>query len=174
MKNKTNIIFYIISALLIGIVAATIFMPAIKIEHPERFNKLPLFNAILNGLSAISLLISYSYIKKGNKKEHVRFIFLSLLFTFLFLISYLFYHFIHTPTKFGGNGTIKAIYLFILLTHIVLAASMIPLIMFTLKNAFQKKWVQHKKLARFTFPIWLYVSLTGVLVYLLNLFNGAY
>ena len=174
MVNRTNILFYIISILLVGIVALTIFMPVIKIEHPERFDTLPLLNAILNGLSAVSLLISYAYIKKKNKKAHVRFIFLSLSFTFIFLISYLYYHFIHTPTKFGGNGFIKVIYLFILLTHIVLAAGMIPLIMFTLHYAYQKRWKQHKKLARYTFPIWLYVSLTGVMVYLLNLFHGAY
>ena len=85
----------------------------------------------------------------------------------IFLISYLIYHFFTEPTKYGGTGILKVIYLLVLTTHIILAALILPLILLTLIRALQERFDKHKRLARYTWPLWLYVALTGVLVYLM-------
>ncbi len=168
MKTKSNIIVLSISILLVIIIALTIFMPPMEIKNSKNLDILPLFNAIFNALSFFALILAYIFIKKGNKKGHVLMIFTALFFTLLFLVSYLLYHFTHKPTPYGGTGYLKIVYLFILATHIILAATMLPVIMFTLKEAFSKNYEKHKKIAKWALPMWLYVSFTGVLVYLLN------
>ncbi len=168
MKTKSSFLVFLISGLIIGVILLTIFLPPFQIDNTQTFAKLPFYNALLNGLSFLSLLLAYYFVKKGKIKEHIYFIFTALFFTTLFLFSYLLYHFTNKPTPFGGGGAIKVFYLILLGTHIILAAMMLPLILFTLKEAFEKNYTKHKKIARWTLPIWLYVSLTGVLVYLLN------
>jgi putative membrane protein len=91
----------------------------------------------------------------------------ALVLSSLFLISYVFYHYISAPTKYGGDGILKSIYYFILLTHILLAAVILPFILFTFYQALNGQFDKHKKVARWTFPVWLYVAITGVLVYFL-------
>jgi len=168
LQFKNKILVVISTILIIGLVILSVVLDDFKVDNPEDYIFLPKLNAILNGLSFISLVIAYRFIKKGNKKRHVNFIILALIFTVLFLVSYLTYHFISPPTKFGGEGLIKYFYLFILLSHVLLAGVILPLIMITILLAIENKFDMHKKYATITLPLWLYVSLTGVIVFLLN------
>jgi len=168
LKTKHKIIIAAISSIVLILVILSVVLKDFKVENPKRFLILPKLNAFLNGLSFISLLFSYYFIKKKNVKRHVGFIMLSLLLTVLFLVSYLTYHFTVPPTHFDETGIIKTFYLLVLLTHVLLAAMIIPLILITLTYAFEKQNDLHKKWAKRTLPLWLYVSLTGVLIYLLN------
>jgi len=154
-----------VSMLIIIFIILTIIAPDLKLFNPEKLAFLPKLNVILNTLSLISLIIALIAIKSKKVKLHVSFIFMALLFTGFFLISYLLYHFSTPPTKFSGEGLSKTLYLFILMTHIPLAAIIIPLVMFTIQKAIQKDYKAHKKFARWTAPIWLYVSFTGILIY---------
>lgn len=128
---------------------------------------LPLINAILNGIAFILLLGALIMIKKKNIKAHRRFIFGAFSATFLFLISYLTYHAMAASTSFGGEGIIRYVYYFILISHILLAIALLPLSLTSLNYGLNMQVAKHRKVARWTMPIWLYVSITGVLVYLL-------
>lgn len=128
---------------------------------------LPLLNAILNGFAFIFLILALVMIKKKNIKAHRNFIFAAFSSTFLFLISYLTYHAMAGSTSFGGDGFLKMTYYFVLITHIILSTALLPLSLFTLAKGLNMQVAKHRKIARWTMPIWLYVSLTGVLVYLL-------
>lgn len=126
---------------------------------------LPTLNASLNSLSAILLLAGYLSIKNGKPELHKKLMISALIVSSAFLTSYLIYHW-HVPSKkFPDLGWIKIVYFFILIPHIILAIVMVPMILKTFWHAFRGEWVAHKKIARITFPIWMYVSITGVIVY---------
>lgn len=128
---------------------------------------LPLINAILNGIAFLLLVGALVSIKKKNIKVHRRFIYAAFSATFLFLISYLTYHAMAGSTSYGGDGALKYIYYFVLITHIMLSTALLPLSLFTLAKGLNMQVAKHRKIARWTMPIWLYVSITGVIVYLL-------
>ncbi len=128
-------------------------------------SNLPAINAFFNFLSTLSLLFGYYSIRKKNTETHKMFMLSALFFSSIFLTGYLFYHYHHGSTKFPNLGWIKTVYLTILIPHIILAAVMVPMIIMTFVYAFQEKWDKHKRLAKVTFPIWLYVSVTGVVIY---------
>lgn len=128
---------------------------------------LPLINAILNGIAFLLLIGALVTIRKGNIKAHRNFIFAAFGATLLFLITYVTYHSLAGSTSFGGEGAIKYFYYFILITHIFLSAILLPLALFTLTRGLNMQVEKHKRIARWTMPIWLYTSFTGVLVYLL-------
>jgi putative membrane protein len=130
-------------------------------------SNLPALNAFFNLLSTIALILGYYFIKKKNEVLHKRFMISAFVFSTIFLIGYLFYHYHHGSTKFPELGWIKTIYLSILFPHIILATVMVPMIIMTFKYAFTQNWEKHRKLARITFPIWIYVSVTGVIIYLM-------
>jgi uncharacterized membrane protein YozB (DUF420 family) len=126
---------------------------------------LPTLNASLNSVAGVLLLSGYIAIKKNHRDLHRGFMVAALLVSAAFLTSYLIYHY-HVPSKkFPELGFIKTIYLTILIPHIILAAAMVPMILKTFWHAYRQEWDKHKKIARITFPIWMYVSVTGVLVY---------
>ncbi|MCM2348417.1 MAG: DUF420 domain-containing protein [Bacteriovoracaceae bacterium] len=128
---------------------------------------LPTLNASLNTIAGILLLFGYISIKQGKKELHKKLMISALLVSAAFLTSYLIYHY-HVPSKkFPDLGWIKTVYLVILIPHIILAAVMVPMILKTFWHAFRGEWEKHKKIARITFPIWMYVSVTGVIVYLM-------
>lgn len=129
------------------------------------FQDLPSLNASLNAISASLLLVGFVAIKKGRRDLHIKLMVTALFFSAAFLTSYLIYHFNVPSKKFPGFGLIKTVYLLILIPHIILAAGMVPMILKTFWHASRQEWDKHKKIARITFPIWMYVSLTGVLVY---------
>lgn len=128
---------------------------------------LPPIYATINGLTAVTLVIAVSAIKRGNIKLHENLIKLCMVFSSLFLVMYVAYHMTSESTKFGGEGTIRYIYYFILVTHIVLSVVIIPFVLFTFVRGIAGAYERHKKLARITYPMWLYVAVTGVIVYLM-------
>ncbi len=128
---------------------------------------LPTLNASLNTIAGFLLLNGYIAIKKGKKELHKKLMISALGFSAAFLTSYLIYHYNVPSKKFPDLGWIKTLYLIILVPHIILAALMVPMILKTFWHAFRGEWDRHKKIAKITFPIWMYVSVTGVLVYLM-------
>ena len=128
---------------------------------------LPLINAVINGMTFFVLIGGLVAIKNKNIDLHKRFMTLALILSVFFLIIYVVYHALAASTSFGGEGIIRTIYYFILITHIVLAACLAPLVLITYVRALSGKFDKHRKLAKITLPIWLYVSLTGVLVYIM-------
>lgn len=132
---------------------------------------LPAVNAVFNSLSAFFLVSGLVAIKNNQKKWHIRFMFAALVSSAIFLVTYLIYHHFHGDSKFGGEGLIRSLYFFILISHIALSIVQLPLILSTLWHVYNKEFEKHKKLARWTWPVWLYVSSTGVLIFfILNIF----
>ena len=128
---------------------------------------LPAVNAFFNSMSAVCLVWGFLAIRRGNQKLHIKLMLSALTFSFLFLISYLTYHAFHGDTSFQGEGWIRPFYFFILISHILLSAVVLPLVMTTVYFAATGNFTKHPKIARITLPLWLYVSVTGVLVYLM-------
>ncbi|MDE0908547.1 MAG: DUF420 domain-containing protein [SAR324 cluster bacterium] len=160
----------------IGVISVGVFVfllwllylrePVTTTETPD-FSFMPLLNAILNGLSACCIAVGVWAIRNDNRTLHIRMMLSALTFSAVFLVGYIVYHSFHGNTRFQGEGLIRGVYLFILFSHIVLSAVMLPMIFSTVFFAGAERFESHRKLARWTFPIWLYVSVTGVLVYLI-------
>lgn len=130
-------------------------------------DNLPLVNAIINGTVSVLLILGVYFIRNKNKAAHQKCMTASVALSALFLISYVAYHVTHESTTFEGEGLARNIYLFILLTHIVLAMVIAPLVLITYVRALSQRFDSHRKIARITFPMWLYVTLTGVAVYIM-------
>jgi len=124
-------------------------------------------NALLNATSATFVALGIFAIRAGKRDTHMRLMIAATATSALFLVSYIVYHSFHGDTKFLGQGAIRPIYFFILISHILLSMAVVPMILSTLFFAITKRFQQHRKIAKWTYPVWLYVSVTGVLVYLL-------
>jgi putative membrane protein len=162
-------------------VAVIILVPQAKIDFGFNTRFLPLFHAILNSSTAILLIASLYFIKNGLIKAHKTANLMAVVLSSIFLISYVIYHASNPSTRFGDlnhdgvlseeerltAGSLRYVYYFILSTHIILSGVIVPLVLFTLQKAFQEKFDKHRKLAKITWPIWLYVAVTGVVVYLM-------
>jgi len=133
----------------------------------EPLTFLPPIYATINGITAIVLVTAVVMIKKGNRVAHERLMKLAITLSVCFLLLYIGYHMTSESTEFGGEGVIKYVYYFILLTHIVLSIAVIPLVLITYVKALALRFDKHKKIAKITFPLWLYVAVTGVIVYLM-------
>lgn len=123
----------------------------------------------LNVVTAVVLVAAFLYIKKGNLVMHQRMIYLAMGLSVLFLGSYVLYHITTPVTTYGGDGFVSYIYYFLLITHVVLAAVILPFILFTFNRAFTGYFERHRRMARWVFPIWLYVAITGPICYLMLL-----
>lgn len=134
---------------------------------PEFISYLPHVNACLNTTSAILLFTGYRFIRARNVAAHRACQIAALCISILFLASYLTYHFNHGATKFQGTGIVRPIYFTILTTHTILAIVIVPLVILTFFRAFRGDFGRHRRIARVTLPLWLYVSVTGVIVYLM-------
>ena len=131
-------------------------------------------NATLNAASALSLFAGLAAIRKGNWKTHRNLMLLALFFSAVFLVSYIIYHTFHGDSKFLGEGLIRPVYFAILISHVVLSVVALPLILITVSLSLTKRFAHPKKWAKWTFPLWAYVSVTGVAVYvLLKTFGSA-
>lgn len=128
---------------------------------------LPPIYATINGLTAVVLVIAVMAIKNGKRKLHENLMKVAISLSVLFLVMYVAYHMTSDSTKFGGEGAIKYIYYFILITHICLSVIIIPFVLVTYVRALAERFDKHKKIAKITFPMWLYVAVTGVIVYLM-------
>lgn len=124
-------------------------------------------NASLNGTSAVLLVCGYTAIRRGNKTVHKRFMLSAFTVSVAFLISYVIYHLRVGHVLFQGQGWIRPVYFTLLLSHTILAAVIVPLILITLRRAWLERFDKHRIIARWTLPIWLYVSVTGVVIYVL-------
>ena len=132
------------------------------------FNDLPAFNASFNGLAAVFLTAGFIFIKRKNRGAHAKCMIGAVISSALFLVGYLTYHFGgHGLTRFVNPSWFRPIYLTLLTTHTILAATIVPMIIITLSRALRERFDKHKKIARWTWPLWMYVSLTGVLIYFL-------
>ena len=154
-----------IVSVVIPLAVAALF--GIKIPNVEPLSFLPPIYASVNGLTALLLIAAVVAIKKGNKKLHEQLTTAAIICSVLFLVMYVAYHMTSDSTSFGGEGVVKYIYLFILFTHIVLSIVVIPFVLITFMRARLGNFPQHKKIAKITFPLWLYVAVTGVVVYLM-------
>lgn len=133
----------------------------------EPLSFLPPVYATINGLTAVFLVMAVVAIKKGNRKLHESLMKLCILFSVLFLVMYVAYHMTSDPTPYGGDGPLKMIYFFILISHITLSIGVIPMVLVTYVRALSQRFDKHRKIAKITFPVWLYVAVTGVIVYLM-------
>ncbi|HKU72428.1 MAG TPA: DUF420 domain-containing protein [Pyrinomonadaceae bacterium] len=133
----------------------------------EYISYLPHLNACLNGTSAILLFSGWRFIKARNVVAHRACQIGALVVSLLFLTSYLTYHFNHGTTRFQGTGLARPFYFTVLTSHTILAIVIVPLVVLTFYRAFRNDFVRHRRIARITLPLWLYVSITGVIVYLM-------
>ena len=186
-KSIYDILIWIVSVLVPIVVALLLFMkwdydqlvfdmripnsdPIILLENlpiAKPLTFLPPIYATINGLTAILLVLAVYYIKNGKRKIHESLIKVCIALSLSFLVMYIAYHLTTDPTSFGGSGLISYLYFFILITHILLSIVVIPLVLISYSRAIKSKFILHKKIAKITFPIWLYVSTTGVVVYLM-------
>lgn len=135
---------------------------------------LPLLNSIFNSISTLLLIGGFVAIKKGNKEVHMKFMWSALITSAFFLTSYLIFHYLVGSVKFQGQGWIRPVYFTILITHIILAMAIVPMVLKTFYHAVKKEFDKHKKIARWTWPVWMYVSVTGVIIYLFMRLSGSY
>ncbi|MBT8281863.1 MAG: DUF420 domain-containing protein [Muriicola sp.] len=152
-------------SIVIPIVVAVLF--GVRIPDVEPLSFLPPVYASINGLTAVLLVFAVWAIKNGKRQLHQKLMTTCIALSLVFLVMYVAYHMTSDSTPFGGEGWVRYIYYFILITHILLSIAIIPLVLHTYARAYLKNFERHKKLARITFPIWLYVAVTGVVVYLM-------
>ncbi|RAU83524.1 DUF420 domain-containing protein [Pontibacter arcticus] len=170
LTNKNDRQFLTIIAVLsvaIPVVVAVLFLMPKSGESKVDVSFLPPFYAFLNFLTSIALVIGYYQIKKNNTKAHRAAMLTAFGLSSVFLVSYVIYHFFGVRTIYGGDGLLKYIYYFILITHIILAVVIVPLVLLSVYFGITNQLAKHRRISRWTFPIWLYVAVTGVLVYLL-------
>ncbi len=164
-NEKTYKKLITVVSIIIPIAVAALF--TIRIPNVEPLSFLPPIYASINGLTAVLLIAAVIAIKKGNRKLHEQLNTTAILCSAIFLVMYVAYHMTSDSTKFGGEGLVKYVYLFILITHILLSIVIIPFVLITYLRAKLGNFQEHKKIAKITFPLWLYVAVTGVIVYLM-------
>ena len=162
--SKKYNVYIVILSITIPIVVALMFSVKLDVKLPVF---LPPIYATINAITGVLLIIAVWAIKNKKRMLHERLMKTAILCSVVFLMMYLAYHMTSDSTKFGGEGAIKYIYLFILLTHILLSIVVIPFVLLTYVKAITNDFEKHKKIAKITFPLWLYVAVSGVVVYVL-------
>ena len=163
-EKKYNKWIWILS-IVIPIIVVILF--GVKIPNVEPLSFLPPIYATVNGITAVLLLVALWAIKSGKRKLHEGLMKTAIVCSALFLLMYIAYHMTSDSTKFGGEGAIKYLYYIILMSHILLSIVVIPFVLITYVRALAQSFERHKKIARITFPLWLYVAVSGVIVYLM-------
>jgi putative membrane protein len=161
--------YIVILSIVIPLAVAMLF--AVKLKdfgiQVEPLSFLPPIYATINGITAVILVAAVIAIKNGKRKLHERLMTTAIGLSVMFLVMYVAYHMTADATKFGGEGTLRYVYFFLLITHILLSIAIIPLVLMTYVRALAGNFERHRKIAKITFPIWLYVAVTGVVVYLM-------
>jgi putative membrane protein len=161
--------FIVVVSILIPVVVAILF--GVKLKefgyNVEPLSFLPPIYATINGVTAVVLVAAVLSIKDGRVALHKKLMTIAISLSIVFLVMYVAYHMTSESTKFGGEGIIRPIYYFILVSHILLSVAVIPLVLISYVRALAEKFDRHKKIAKIAFPIWLYVAVTGVIVYLM-------
>lgn len=163
-EKRFNRVITVVS-ILVPVVVAILF--GVKLPNVEPLTFLPPIYATINGVTALLLILAVWAIKQGKQKLHQNIMTTCIALSAVFLLMYIAYHMTSESTPFGGEGSIKYIYYFILISHILLSILIIPLVLKTYARAFLGKFEAHRRLAKITFPIWLYVAVTGVVVYIM-------
>ncbi|MEZ5059531.1 MAG: DUF420 domain-containing protein [Saprospiraceae bacterium] len=164
LEKKMNKVAWLLTAVVLLLVG---MMRRIKFDVGIDFGFLPPFHATVNAITALVLVYAFIKIKNKQVEQHRKAIYTAGVLSIIFLLSYVVYHFTTEETTFGGEGTIRYVYFFFLITHVVLAAVIFPFVLFTFNRAYTAQYEKHKKLARWVFPIWLYVAITGPICYLM-------
>ena len=155
----------VVSGLAVSFLLWLLYVHRAPADFAGRWMFLPAFNALLNGLCAISLCAGLYFIKHRNKEAHRRSMLLAFAFSSAFLVSYIVNHALHGDTIFPGVGAVRTLYLSILASHIILSIVALPMVLITFFFSLTGRFAIHRRIARWTFPIWLYVSITGVVVF---------
>ena len=155
------------SGLAVSFLLWLLYMHHASADFAGRWMFLPALNAILNGLCALALCVGFYFIKHHNREAHRASMLVAFAFSCVFLISYIVNHALHGDTIFPGHGTVRTLYLSILASHVILSIVALPMVLTTLFFSLTGRFAMHRRIARWTFPIWLYVSVTGVVVFLL-------
>lgn len=156
----------VVSVLVPIVVAVLLYLP-MRPDLGDWVYFLPHLNGMINTATSIALIAGVIFIKKQNRAAHEAAMTSAFIFGAIFLVAYVIYHASVEPTKFGGEGLVRGIYFFVLGSHILLSMVVLPFVLMTFYFAWTKKFEQHRKWVKFTFPIWLYVSMTGVIAYLM-------
>lgn len=164
LAKKLSVAAWIISVIVLFLVA---MMRRVKIDVGVDFTMLPAVNAFLNTCTAIVLLMAYYFIRNKRIERHRMMIYVAMGLSFVFLVCYVLYHFTTPETLYCGEGWMRTLYFTILITHIVLAAVIFPFVLFTFIRGFTGQYARHRRMARWVFPIWLYVAISGPIVYLM-------
>jgi putative membrane protein len=181
MKKNLTLPIILVSIAIPVAVAFILLVPNVKIDFGFNTRALPLFHAFLNSTTAILLLASLYFIRNGQVRAHKRANLVAVVLSSIFLVSYIIYHSSNPSVKYGdlnhdgrlseteilAAGPLRYVYYFILTSHIILSGVIVPLVLFTLQRAFQLRFDKHRRLARITWPIWFYVAVSGVAVYLM-------
>lgn len=171
VKNAVAIIVLVGVASFITIFVMMFFGKEV-VHNYKWVQNLPMFNVFFNSLSIIFLLLGYNEIKKRNFAKHSKYVIFAFIASSFFLVGYLIHAYFTGDSKFMGEGVVRPIYFFILISHIILSAFVVPLVLTSFFLALKGKFELHKKVSRFTFPIWLYVSVTGIVVFIfLRIYN---
>lgn len=152
-------------SVLIPVVVAILF--TVRLPNVASLDFLPPIYAGINALTALILVIAYVAIRQKNIKLHEKLMKIAIALSLVFLVMYVAYHMTADPTPFGGEGIVRQVYYFILISHILLSVGIIPMVLITYVRAISKRFADHKKISVITFPIWLYIAVTGVVVYLM-------
>jgi putative membrane protein len=168
LEQRFNPLIIVVS-ILIPVVVAVLFTVKLKDfgYDVEPLSFLPPIYAAINGITAIVLIVAVNSIRKGNTQLHRKLMTSAIMLSILFLLMYVAYHMTSDSTKYGGEGAMRYVYFFILISHIVLSIAVIPLVLVSYVRALSQQFDRHRKIARITYPIWLYVAITGVIVYLM-------
>lgn len=156
----------VISLAIPAVVAILLYMP-VTYSAGNWVKMLPHLNAVLNTITAFVLVVGYLFIRNNNVRGHQRAMLTAFALGTVFLVSYLVYHSSVPSTSYGNTGWIRYVYYTILISHILLAAVVVPLVLLALVYALRKNFIRHKKIVRYAFPVWFYVSVSGVVVYLM-------
>lgn len=168
IETKYNKLIAVLSVAIPLVVALLFGVNLRKLGYDvQPLSFLPPIYATINGITAVVLVAAVVAIKNGNRKLHENLMKVAIACSVAFLGMYVAYHMTSDSTKFGGEGMIKYLYFFILISHILLSIIIIPLVLITYVKALAQRFDKHKKIAKITFPIWLYVAVTGVIVYLM-------
>ncbi len=159
--NRYSIIVSVIVLLLVGM------MRKVKFDLGVDFHFLPPFHASINALTAVVLLLAYNEVMRQQFNSHRKLIYVAMALSLLFLMSYVLYHITTPETPYCHEGNIRYVYFFFLITHVILAALILPFVLFTFTRAYTNQFERHKKMARWVFPLWLYVAVSGPICYIM-------
>jgi putative membrane protein len=168
-ERRAKVFIWVVSIAIPVVVAILYFMPKVEANSSMReiINHLPLFNAINNGTTAVVLLAALMAIKKKNMHLHKRLMTFALVLSAFFLVSYVTYHFTSENTIYPHDAPGRTAYLILLFTHILVSAIIVPLVLISYSRGLSQRFDRHRKIAKITWPLWFYVAVTGVIVYMM-------